>query len=297
VTRITQSMVSRNLLADLNDVTNRIANTQRKLSSGKELNMPSDDPFAVSRALQLRADVGQYHQYARNVSEADGWQSATDTALAQVGDVALRARELLVQGASEPLGPDGRESIATEIEGLIDSIKTVGNSQYAGRYIFSGSETLTPAYTVGGADTFGGNAELMRREIGPNTTVELNVVGGNVLGDGTSGLIGTLRTIVDDLRNGNMAALQGADMTGLETAHDAVTTARATVGAVQNRLETAQNRLAALEESTSRLLSETEDADMAKTLIDFSMQQAVYQSALKSGANIIQPSLMDFLRS
>jgi flagellar hook-associated protein 3 FlgL len=50
VTRITQSMVSRNLLADLNDVTNRIANTQRKLSSGKELNMPSDDPFAVSRA-------------------------------------------------------------------------------------------------------------------------------------------------------------------------------------------------------------------------------------------------------
>jgi flagellar hook-associated protein 3 FlgL len=241
--------------------------------------------------------VGQDHQYARNVSEADGWQSATDTALAQVGDVALRARELLVQGASEPLGPDGRESIATEIEGLIDSIKTVGNSQYAGRYIFSGSETLTPAYTVGGADTFGGNTELMRREIGPNTTVELNVVGGNVLGDGTSGLIGTLRTIVDDLRNGNMAALQGADMTGLETAHDAVTTARATVGAVQNRLETAQNRLAALEESTSRLLSETEDADMAKTLIDFSMQQAVYQSALKSGANIIQPSLMDFLRS
>jgi flagellar hook-associated protein 3 FlgL len=297
VTRITQSMVSRHLLADLNDVTNRIAATQRKLSSGKELNLPSDDPFAVSRALQFRADVGQYQQYARNVSEADGWQSATDTALAQVGDIALRARELLVQGASEPLGPDGRASIATEIDGLIDSIKTVGNSQYAGRYIFSGSETLTPAYTVGGTDAFGGNAEVVRREIGPNVHVDLNVVGSAVLGDDTGGLIATLRTIAADLRAGNMTALQGADMTALEAAHDTVTTARATVGALTNRLETARNRLAALEESTSRLLSETEDADMAKTLIDFSMQQAVYQSALKSGANIIQPSLMDFLRS
>jgi len=38
-----------------------------------------------------------------------------------------------------------------------------------------------------------------------------------------------------------------------------------------------------------------EDADMAKTLVDFSTQQAVYQAALKSGANLIQPSLMDFL--
>jgi flagellar hook-associated protein 3 FlgL len=44
------------------------------------------------------------------------------------------------------------------------------------------------------------------------------------------------------------------------------------------------------------LLSETEDADMAKTLVAFSTQQAVYQSALKSGANIVQSSLLDFLR-
>ena len=41
----------------------------------------------------------------------------------------------------------------------------------------------------------------------------------------------------------------------------------------------------------------TEDADMAKTMVDFSTQQAVYQSALRAGAQIIQPSLMDFLSS
>ena len=54
-------------------------------------------------------------------------------------------------------------------------------------------------------------------------------------------------------------------------------------------------RLQQLEESTTQLLSNTEDADMAQTMVDFSQQQAVYQAALKAGAEIIQPSLMDFL--
>jgi flagellar hook-associated protein 3 FlgL len=68
------------------------------------------------------------------------------------------------------------------------------------------------------------------------------------------------------------------------------------VGARTNRLDAAQSRLSQLEESTTSLLSNTEDADMAKTLIDYSMQQSVYQSALKAGAGIVQSSLLDFLR-
>ena len=51
-----------------------------------------------------------------------------------------------------------------------------------------------------------------------------------------------------------------------------------------------------MEEATLGQLSETEDADIAKTLIDFNSQQAAYQAALKAGASIVQVSLMDFLR-
>jgi flagellar hook-associated protein 3 FlgL len=72
--------------------------------------------------------------------------------------------------------------------------------------------------------------------------------------------------------------------------------ARAVVGALSNRLEAAGSRLGELEQSTTQLLSETEDADMAKTLVDYSMQQSVYQAALKAGSQLIQPSLLDFLR-
>ena len=71
---------------------------------------------------------------------------------------------------------------------------------------------------------------------------------------------------------------------------------RALNGARTNRLEAALGRLGEVEEATLKQLSETEDVDIAKAMIDFSSQQAAYQAALRAGASIIQPSLMDFLR-
>jgi flagellar hook-associated protein 3 FlgL len=294
--RITQNMMSRGLLDDLQNVTTRLSRTQQKLSSGKQLTAPSDDPFATSRALQLRADLAQNQQYQRNVDEANSWQSTADTALGKVGDVVLRARDLVVQGASDTIGSTARASIAAEITQLIDSVKSEGNAKYAGRFIFSGSATLTQPYQTGASDTYSGNTEIVQREIGPGVQIDLNQPGVNVFGDSAGGLLQTLRTIVGDLQSNNGAALQNADLKALDAAHDTLTVSRAVVGASQNRLDTATSRLQEFEQSTTLMLSNTEDADMAKTLVDFSTQQAVYQSALKSGAQIIQPSLMDFLK-
>jgi flagellar hook-associated protein 3 FlgL len=294
--RITQNMMSRGLLEDLQNVTTRLSRTQQKLSSGKELTAPSDDPFATSRALQLRADLAQNQQYQRNVDEANAWQSTADTALSKVGDIVLRARDLVVQGASDTVGSTARASIAAEITQLIDSVKSEGNAKYAGRFIFSGSATLTQPYQMGASDAYAGNSEVAKREIGPGVQIDLNQPGVNVFGDASGGLLQTLRTIVGDLQSNNGAALQNADLKALDAAHDTLTVSRAVVGASQNRLDTANSRLQELEQSTTQSLSNTEDADMAKTLVDFSTQQAVYQSALKSGAQIIQPSLMDFLK-
>ena len=78
--------------------------------------------------------------------------------------------------------------------------------------------------------------------------------------------------------------------------HDALANQQAIVGATTNRLTSAQNSLSQIEETTTSLLSDTEDADMAKTITTYTQQQTVYQAALKAGAQIIQPSLLDFLK-
>jgi flagellar hook-associated protein 3 FlgL len=244
----------------------------------------------------LRQNVALDGQYQRNVAEAQSWQSVTDTALSNVTDAVLRVRDLVVQGANDTIGPQGRQAIANEVTQLIDSIKSSANAQYAGRYVFAGSATLTEPYQLGANDAYAGNAEIVKREIGPGVQIDLNTVGQSTFGDDTSGLLSTLRTIVTDLNSGNTAALGNADLRAIDVAHDSVVNARSVVGALSNRLDTALSRLQQLQDASSAQLSNVEDADMAKTLVDFSTQQAVYQSALRAGANIIQPSLMDFLK-
>jgi len=91
------------------------------------------------------------------------------------------------------------------------------------------------------------------------------------------------------------AALGNGDIKAVSDQIDNLLAVQARVGAGMNRLDTASSRLAQIEESTTSMLSNTEDADMAEVITNYSTQQAVYQSALNSGARIVQTSLLDFL--
>jgi flagellar hook-associated protein 3 FlgL len=95
---------------------------------------------------------------------------------------------------------------------------------------------------------------------------------------------------------GTPAHLSTVDLAALDAASDTILTTRASVGARTNRLTAAADRLQQLEQAQTQQLSATEDADVAQTMIDFSTQSAVYQAALKAGANLIQPSLLNFLK-
>lgn len=293
-TRITQNMISRSVLADLQDVSYRLARTREKLSSGKELTRPSDNPFLVSRALDYRGELSANRQHQRNVSEAKGWQTVTDTALRSVGDMLLRVRELVVQGGNGATASDGRAVMAQEVLQLIDGVKMEANAEYAGRYVFGGTATLTAPYALVD-DLYHGDTSAIQREIGPGVQIPVNVVGSSVLGDASGGVIKVLRDVHQHLATNDFAGLS-SDLAALDAVHETVVTARTEVGARMNRLDAAGSRLSELEESTMSLLSETEDADMAKALVDASTQQAVYESALRAGANIVQSSLLDFLK-
>lgn len=300
-TRITQSMIARGTLHDLHHVAARLSETQQRLSTGKQLTRPSDDAFATGRAISLRADLEGLRQYASTASDATGWVAATDTALGSIGDVAQRARELLLQGSSDTASPQARAAIAAEVDQLVDAAKQEGNATHAGRYVFSGTRTDVRPYATGSpVDAYAGDANDIARTIGAGVSVTINVKGSDVLGDGSDGrLLDTLRLMAAHLRGSTPAdsvALRTTDLAALDANIDTLLELRAGVGATTNRLDGAGARLAELQESASALLSETEDADMAEVLIDYSTQQSVYQSALKAGANVVQASLLDFLR-
>ena len=294
-TRITTGMTQRNILADLNRVNDRLNRMHQKISSNKEITRPSDDPFNASRALALRTSMESTQQYQRNIQDAQGWQQNAEIALSDITDTIHRARELVVEGASDTTPPEARLAIASEIDQLIESIKDNANATYRGRYVFAGTATDAPPY-VAGDDLYHGSPDDVERQIGPGVALPIGLLGSAVLGNGADGkLLAVLRDVSTHLTANDGAALR-ADVGLLDAKEDELIGVRALNGARQNRLEAALSRLAEVEESTLKQLSETEDVDIAKAMIEFSSQQAAYQAALKAGASIVQPSLMDFLR-
>ena len=306
-TRITSSMTTRSVLSDLNRIAAQQDLTRRQMSSGKAITKPSDDPYGAARAMSLRTDLAGVKQHQRNVDEAQSWMSVTSTTLSSITDLAQKARELTVQGATDTLSQSGRDAIADQIDQLIAGMKQEGNATYDGRYVLGGSRTNTPPYdstltktdpSVTTNDSYSGDAASQLREIGPGVTLAVNVHGDEVLGgaSGSSGnLLGVLRDVATHLRSGDTAALGNGDIKAVSDQIDNLLAVQARVGAGMNRLDTASSRLAQIEESTTSMLSNTEDADMAEVITNYSTQQAVYQSALNAGARIVQTSLLDFL--
>jgi flagellar hook-associated protein 3 FlgL len=298
--RITSAMMSRTVLRDLQNGQAQLSRTFEQMSSGQRITRPSDDPYGTTRAMGLRAELTDIAQAQRNISDAEGWQRASDSALSGVGDALQRTRVLLVGAGNDAGGKAVRAAAATEIEGIIKTIKGTANATYAGVPVFAGASTARP-YDPDGPDAYSGDTGAVLRTIGTGVHVQINADLSGVLGEGGGDgkLLDTLRGVLAHLRGGTAAdadALRTTDLRTLDTQIDALSALRAEVGATGTRLTAAAGRLGELEEAATEQRSAVEEADAASTMIAYATQQASYQAALKAGAGIVQASLMDFLR-
>ncbi len=301
--RVTTQMTASNLLANINQAMDRIDTTQQELSTGKKINQPSDNPYGTSLALQLNNQLANLDSYSNNVTDGTGWAQAANASLSDVTDSVQRIRELVVQASNGTLTQADMSADAAEVNQLIDQIKQDANTQYNGQYIFSGAATTTAPYQSGPNDAYAGDTGQVTRQIGPNTSLAVNADLSSVLGTGqtTSGqpagdgkLLNTLRNISDAMKSGNAGALS-ASLSGLDSNLGSLTGLSANMGATTDRLQMAASRIQSLQASDSQSLSDTQDADMAKTEVDFSTEQAALTAALQAGAHIVQQSLMNFL--
>jgi flagellar hook-associated protein 3 FlgL len=304
--RVTQQMTASNLLANINQSLDRLNTTQLELSTGKKINQPSDDPYGTSLTLQLNNQLSNLTSYSNNVTDGTGWAQAGNAALSDITNAVQRIRELVVQASNGSQSQTDMSADAAEVNQLIDQVKQDANTQYNGQYIFSGAATSTEPYQAGSNDAYAGDTGQVTRQICPNTSLAVNANLSGVLGTGqtTSGqsagdgkLLNTLRNIANDMQSGNASALSGTDLSQLDTNLGSLTGLTADLGATTNRLQMAASRIQTLQASDAQSLSNTQDADMAQTEVDFSTQQAALTAALQAGAKIVQQSLMDFLSS
>ncbi|MBO1751247.1 flagellar hook-associated protein FlgL [Actinotalea sp. BY-33] len=299
ISRVTQQTVQKSTLANLQLNLSRMSDLQGRLSGGKLITKPSDDPGGTASALQLRASQRAAEQVARNVDNGIGWLGTVDSALQTSLDSLRRARDLTVQGANGSMSAQARDAIAVEIEGIRSAMLSEANTSFLGRSVFAGTSNtgvaFAPDYTHQGAP-----GSSVERRISSDATVRVDVDGSAVYGQGpwdpvtaTGSVFGLLDQIAADLR----AGLPISDhIAHLDTRRDSMLGELGAVGSRYGRLETVQQGVQKTIMDLKGQVSAIEDIDLAETMVELQSQEVAYQAALGATARVLQPSLLDFLR-
>ncbi|MGN8245031.1 flagellar hook-associated protein FlgL [Cellulomonas soli] len=293
---MTHLTVQRSTLGNLQTNLRSMADLQTKMSSGKNVNAPSDDPAAASDMLRLRSDQRTASQFGRNATDAEAWLTTVDSALTTSLAALRRARDLTVQGGDAALGAQSREALAAEIDGVKAQLLSQSNATYLGRTVFAGTSNAGYAFdetTYAFTGTVAGTTPPVERTVGDAVEVRVDADGAAVFGEGATSVFALLDDIATQLR-------AGGDPTGsldeLDAHKDAMLTQVASVGARHNQVLTAQSTLADRQLALTTQLSAIEDVDLAAIILDLQAQEVAYKGALGATAKVLQPTLLDYLR-
>ncbi|MGN6128845.1 MAG: flagellar hook-associated protein FlgL [Nocardioidaceae bacterium] len=297
-TRITQRLMVQHSLTSLQLGMGRLSDTQEKLSTGRQINRPSDSPTGTNDAMRMRAQIAADDQHARNAQDGLAWMGTTDSTMQSMLDQVRRARDLLVQASSTGSnGPDALAAIGSELGQIKESLFALANTQQLGRPIFGGTTGQPAAYAkdaTTGAVTFVGDTNDVKRQIGTGVTVAINVDGDAAFKDASgNNLFNVVQNAIDALGNSTDT---GKALDQLDSVTENMKTSLADLGARYGRVEDAQTRLASTTLDNKTALSDIENVDLAEATMNLQLQEVAYQASLGATARVLQPSLVDFLK-
>lgn len=291
--RVTNNMMVNGTIRNINDASNRLDNYYEQMSTQKKFQYPSDDPVGVTQSMRLNTSIVETDQYTKNADDSSDWMTATDTALGQFGDILQRLKQLAVTGANDTLPIESMNALADEVSQLKDQVYLLGNSEQTGRYLFAGTLTLQSPFAKqpDGSIQYRGNTGDISTELGVGVKITNNINGQRAFGD----IFTQLTQFETDLRSNNVAGVANAIDT-LDKTNDSVLELRSEMGAKVNRMDMNKDRLDTLKLNYQKLLSNVQDIDFADTVMKLKQEEAVQQAALSTGARIIQPTLVDYLK-
>jgi flagellin len=236
---------------NLVSTSNALSRSMERLSSGYRINRAADDAAGLAISQKLQAQVGGLGQAQRNAQDAVSLVQTAEGSMSEVQSMLQRVRDLAVQYNNGTLSASDKAAITGEVAQLCNEISRIATqTKFNGISPLNGGAGIT--FQVGADD--GETITVSARDLfGTATTADIN----SALFTFGSGTV-TLASI--------------------DTAINNVSTARATFGAVQNRLEHTLNNLTNYQENLSASKSQIQDVDMAAEMVNFTKLQ-ILQSA------------------
>ncbi len=292
--RVTQRLMVERSLYAMNTGLSRLAKSQEQLSTGRLINRPSDSPTGTNDAMRLRAQLAADTQHARNASDGLSALAQTDNTLTSMSDQVRRVRDLIVQGASTgSAGPEAPRRTGRRDE------PDPGVSAQSGQHPAPGPRPVRRY--VGEPRRLPARRHLRRRLLRRSSAPSApgsRCAPTRPAPRPSRPARDDLFTVLSDTITRLTAAPDqlGDSLTRLDAVAGQMRTALADVGTRYARVERAMGTLSDTTLSNTANLSEVENVDIAKAVVDLQMQEVAYQAALGATARVLQPSLLDFLR-
>lgn len=274
-----------------------LARARQQVESGKRLHLPSDDPAAMLRAVEGRAEVGSLDSYNRTADTVTARLALFDSVLTTVIDRLTAATVAATAARGSTTTAESREALALQLEGLRDDLVGDVNTAFRGVYLFSGSQVDTAAYAqVAGVWTYQGDGTAVTADLGQGRRADITLSGQAIVqgGDATD-LFTELDALVTAVRAGDNAAI-GTGIDALSRAFTRATRAQSAVGADQQGIASRQLQITASRLAAVTRVAKDEDADLAQAISALSRAETAYRAALGAVATSSRQSLMDYLQ-
>ncbi len=257
--RINQNVDAFNAYRNLSVTQGQMSKSLEKLSSGFRINRAADDAAGLAISEGLRAQVGGLKVAVRNAQDGISVAQTAEGALTEVHSMLQRMNDLAVQYNNGTQNTDSQAALEAEFDALTTEIGRIqDNTTFNGVALFP-STAATLTFQVGYA-----NAD----------------------------------TIGVDVEAVDVSGADITDSDSVQTAITAVSTARANLGAIQNRFEHTINNLNVAVENLSASESRIRDTDMASELVEFTKNQILSQAgtAMLAQANQAPQSVLKLLQ-
>jgi len=271
-----------------------------QLSTGRRVNLPSDDPAAAAAMVNESARSAAIDQYTASSDSLTNVLNTANSTIESAVTLLQRAVSLGVQGAGSNMNQSNLDSIATEVSGIQSQMLSLANTSYAGKYLFAGTATGSPPYVADAADptqiNYVGNTQQNQVQIGTGLSVASNLPGSSIFSQSGANVFTALQSLVTALQSGDTSSITTAEAS-VSNSLNAVDTAQVFYGNTVNELTNNESFLSQERINITTYENTLASADMASAATSVTQAQTVLTATVAAAAQMNQRmNLLDYIK-
>ena len=286
-------------LADLSRIQDRIATTNKQITSGYRVNQASDDPQSITSILKLQSQIDHLTQTQTNLSTAKSQNETADGALQTATTILDQLTSIASQGATDTTTPNTRALLADQVKQLAGQLAGIANTSANGQHLFGGDNPNVAPYSFNWASGTNGvvsnstGAATALLDDGSGSTISAGMSAAEIFDSGSNSIFVAVYNLGQALANNDSSGVQSA-LASMKSAGTYLSQVSASYGNRENWIaqasETASNHLSTLQAA----LASIRETDLPSAITQMTTDQTALQAAISAHANLSNKTLFDY---